>query len=232
MKIVFDIETDGLVSTRIWVMSYFIIGEHKNIYEVKSTSSYEDMKELFAAADTLIGHNITCFDIPAIEKVLNIKIKARIIDTLWLSYYLYPRRNTHNLDDYGKDFGIQKPPIDDWENLSLEEYTHRCTEDVKINTYLWGKMQKDLKDLYIHYPSQVDKLIDYISFKAKIIAEQEKYKLKLNIPYLQERLKELNSIYDVAYKNLKTSMPKIPIEKTVNRPTKIYKKDGSFTKVY
>lgn len=232
MKIIFDIETDGLVSTRIWVMSYFIVGEFKSISDVKSTYSYDDMRELFAAADTVIGHNITCFDIPAVEKVLNIKVKARIIDTLWLSYYLYPRRNTHNLEDYGKDFGIQKPPIDDWENLSLEEYAHRCTEDVKINTYLWGKMQKDLKELYVHYPSQVDKIIDYISFKAKVIAEQEKYKLKLNIPYLKERLKELDNIYEEAYDNLKKHMPKIPINKTVNRPKNIYKKDGSFTKVY
>jgi hypothetical protein len=232
MDIIFDIETDGLVSSRVWCMAYYIIGEHKSISDVCVTSDYTEIKRLLAAANTLIGHNIVCFDVPELERVLDIKIQARLIDTLWLSYYLYPSRKSHNLDGYGTDFGIKKPEIIDWENLSIEDYKHRCTEDVKINTYLWGRMKKDLNELYMHYPDRVDKIIDYVSFKAAVIAEQEKYKLKLNIPYLKEKLTELDNIYNSSYTALQQGMPKVPVEKVTQRPKTMYKKDGSLTKAY
>jgi DNA polymerase III alpha subunit (gram-positive type) len=70
------------------------------------------------------------------------------IDTLSLSWYLYPERNRHGLADWGQDLGVAKPKVDDWQNLSFDEYAHRCQEDTKINWMLWKKMERRLSEIY------------------------------------------------------------------------------------
>lgn len=142
---VFDIETDGLLDdlTKIHVLSYSYDGK-----EVVSTGDYDEMREFFETHQYLVGHNIILFDIPAVEKVLGIKVKARLVDTLALSWYVNHHRTKHGLEGYGEDYGVPKPVIKDWDNLTYEEYAHRCSEDVKINYRLWIDLKMKLKRLY------------------------------------------------------------------------------------
>jgi DNA polymerase III alpha subunit (gram-positive type) len=127
---VFDIETDGLLDelTKIHVLSYSPDGK-----EVYHTHDYDEMRKFFTETEVLVGHNIVRFDAPAVEKVLGIKVKARLVDTLALSWYLNHERPKHGLEGYGEDYGVPKPVIKDWNTLTPEEYAHRCDEDVKIN---------------------------------------------------------------------------------------------------
>ena len=71
---VFDIEGDSLSPTKIWVMSAAIFS--KGGWRLKSTTDYDEMRAFFLGCDTLIGHNIMLWDIPHIERILDIKIKA------------------------------------------------------------------------------------------------------------------------------------------------------------
>jgi DNA polymerase III alpha subunit (gram-positive type) len=132
--------------------------------KIYDTVEYDRMRDFFHKATTLIGHNISRWDIPHIERILDIKIKARLVDTLALSWYLYPKRLKHGLAEWGEEFGIEKPPIEDWDNLTSEEYVHRCREDVAINTKLWEKMWKDLLKLYGD-AEKAWRLVDYLTFK-------------------------------------------------------------------
>ena len=77
--IVFDIETDGLLeeATKIHVLSWM----DKN-GEVQYTHDQFMMALLLTQADTLVGHNIIRFDIPVVEKLLGIKVEAKLVDTL------------------------------------------------------------------------------------------------------------------------------------------------------
>ena len=88
---IFDIETDGFNPTKIHVVSW--INEEGTI---QSTHDYDDMRTFFLNADTLIGHNIVRYDIPVVERILDIKIDARIIDTLPLAWYI-----NHSLQKHG-----------------------------------------------------------------------------------------------------------------------------------
>jgi len=69
-------------------------------------------------------------------------------DTLGLSWVLFPERVRHGLDPWGEDLGVIKPKVTDWENLTYEEYKHRCQEDVQINWLLWQKIKGKLGELY------------------------------------------------------------------------------------
>ena len=137
---VFDVEGDGLKATKLHCLSV-------NTGKIKSTTDYNNMRKFFTRATVLVGHNICRWDIPTVEKLLDIKVEARIVDTLALSWYLYPDRLKHGLEEWGEEFGIPKPPIVDWKNLKPEDYIHRCEEDVKINTMLWNKQWKFLLKL-------------------------------------------------------------------------------------
>ena len=106
---VFDIEANGLNPTKIWCLSAAIYSEGE--WRIKSTSDYDQMRKFFLESDVLICHNLYRFDIPVVEKLLGIKVKAKLIDTLALSWYLYPDKLKHGLEEWGTHFGVPKPVI-------------------------------------------------------------------------------------------------------------------------
>ena len=117
---VIDIETDGLVSSLIHVMSIGYL-DKTGEWKVYSTKDPEVMKKILSNKDnTIVGHFFKQFDVIELERVLNFKVEAEIFDSLIIAWYIYPKRTigTFGLEDFGKDFGIKKPPITDWKTLT------------------------------------------------------------------------------------------------------------------
>jgi DNA polymerase III epsilon subunit-like protein len=219
---VFDIEGDGLNPTKIHCLTAAIYSQGE--WRLKSTTDYEDMRKFFLSADTLIGHNIYRWDVPVIERILNIKIEARVIDTLAISWYLYPNIVKHGLADWGEYFGVPKPPIEDWDNLPIEEYIHRCEEDVKINCKLWDKQWDNLTNLYDDNVDDVNRFLDYLMFKMDCGKEAEASRWKLDVARCEQALEELQSEKESKIEQLRTVMPKVVTYATMERPTDLYKK--------
>jgi hypothetical protein len=211
---VFDIETDGIDATKIHCM----VANGKEVDKDFFVNLSED--------DVLIGHNIIRYDIPVLERLLGIKIKAQLIDTLALSWYLFPDVNRHGLAQWGERLKIEKPIITDWENLSPEEYLHRCKEDVKINHKLWTIQSGLLNELYDGKP---EPLLRYLSFKMKMAMLQEKFKWQLDVDKANTLLNDLELKNEEAINELYKVMPKI--DKVVKRmkPKLPYKQDGSLS---
>lgn len=207
---IFDIETNGINATKIHCLSYHDLDSGIII----SLSNYSDIKKFVSKPEiTLIGHNICRYDIPTLEKILNITIKAKLIDTLPLSWTLYPKQKSHGLAEWGEFFGVPKPKIEDWSNLSLETYIHRCEEDVKINTKLWNKQYNYLLNLYDNDLKEINRYCQYLSFKMDCVKEQEQIGIKLNVEHCEKTLNTL--LEDKKYKleELKKVMPKVEIKK-------------------
>jgi len=225
MEYVFDIETDGINATKIHCLSYCTPDS-----DTPSTFvDYEDMKKfLLQDGLTLIGHNIVRYDIPMLERMLGIKIKARLIDTLPLSWYLEPNRMKHGLEGYGEDFGVPKPKIDDWENLSIEEYSHRCEEDVRINNMLWEKQYKHLRFLYSS-KDEIKRLIEYLTFKMDCVREQEEVGLHFDQNYCRKILAELEEEKAKKIAELTKAMPKVAIYAKRSVPKVLYKSNGELS---
>ncbi|MDG1314151.1 MAG: DNA polymerase [Flavobacteriaceae bacterium] len=225
MTTVFDIETDGLLDelTKVHVLSYSRDGK-----EVTHTHDYNEMREFFLTEETLVGHNIIRFDAPAIEKVLGIKIKARMIDTLALSWYLHHTRLKHGLGEYGEEYGVPKPVVDDWDNLSKEEYAHRCNEDVKINVRLWRDLELKLNKLYPNSEDK-DRLVDYLSFKLDCAREQEELQWKLDLPKVQQGYDEISRLKGEKVEQLADAMPKKILTRMASQPKVMHRKDGSLS---
>ena len=224
IEVVADCETDGLAPTKIHVTTVNDITSGSMF----SMTKYDKMRDYLSNPDmVLIGHNFYTYDIPTWEKLLGIKVKATIVDTLGLSWYLYPTRRIHGLGEWGEHFGIPKPKIDDWENLSIEEYVNRCEEDVKINTKLWLKMKKDLSSLYGNLGWW--EAVEYINFKMKCAGLKQKGRWKLKV----DKCLELRYFFDskaIESKGLlQDIMPKVPIKVKKTKPKKCFKKNGDLS---
>lgn len=221
--VVFDLECDDLNPTKIHCTSFC------QDDRVKSYTDYQDMEDFFRDTPILVGHNIARFDLPVVRKLLNIDYKGTIIDTMALSWYLEPDRVKHGLEGYGVDFGIPKPVVKDWENLSVEEYVHRCEEDVKINTKLWEYQWKKLLRMY-GSEKEAMRLVNYLSFKLSCAAEQERNGWKLDIPRCKKLIDELGREKEQKLVELSNAMPKKPISVRKSRPAKPFKKNGQWSK--
>ena len=227
MKIaVFDVEANGLMPTKLWCISY---NKHKGVKRIGTVVDYEDMRKFLLSADVLVGHNITRWDVPQLERLLSITITAKLVDTLALSWYLEPNRVLHGLDNYGDEFGVPKPKVEDWSEQPLEVYTHRCQEDVAINSLLWEKQWKHLVLLY-GSEEEAWRLIDYLSFKMDCAREQERVRWKLDIERCTRVLDKLSKDKEEKTKGLVPHMPKVPVMGS-KKPViaKLYKKNGEMS---
>lgn len=226
-----DVEADALLDeiNKLWCASFTELDDGRRAGHSFTLTKMDDIANMFANENNiLVMHNGHSYDKRAIEKVLGVKVKAEIIDTLFISWYLYPKQQRHGLAWWGEELGIPKPEIDDWENLSLEEYIHRCQEDVKIQTLLWRHLWKHLALLY-KTDEEIWHCVRHLSFKAKCVSLQEKSRWKLDVPKCQEIVVDFGERYSIARDALEVHMPDVPKYKKKTRPKKPFKMDGSLS---
>ena len=162
------------------------------------------------------------------EKILGIKVTARLIDTLGISWYVNHWKSKHGLAEYGEEYGVPKPKIDDWQNLSPEEYKHRCEEDVRINNLLWKTLNYKLGKMY-PVESDKDRLVDYLTFKLQCAAEQEALQWKLDVEKAEAHLAEWEALKAEKIELLADAMPQRVITAVRTQPKVMQKKDGSLS---
>ena len=223
--IVFDVEADNLLedATKIHCLSYTTDGS-----DLKTLFDYDDMRKLLLSQRGLIGHNIVRYDVPLLEKLLGIKITARLFDTLPMSWVLNYDRPKHGLASFGIDFGIPKPEVEDWVGLTPEEYAHRCQEDVKINLKLWRNLLKRFKFIY-NDDANLDRFFRYLTFKMECAASAEQSSWKLDVDLAQRSYDELLRQQEHKVEELKGIMPLHNLYSIKSKPKVMNKKDGSLS---
>lgn len=225
---VFDIETDGLYNevTKIHclVAKKFFTDGTSQMYKFTDP---QEIKEFVESQEVLIGHNIKIYDIPVLVKLLNCVVKARTIDTLPVSWYLYPQYKEHGLEEWGERLGIQKPVILDWQNLTQEEYLNRCTKDVEINSLLLFKEMDYLTRIYEEQGTK--RILGYLNFKMESIEEQHRQMCRVDVPALVSLADILAREKEARTVDLIAAMPPNNIYVTKTRPKVLFKKDGNLS---
>jgi len=153
MRLVFDIETNGLLSTisKIWmVVAVDIDSKEEHIYcdYFKGAKPLNEFTKLLDNASELYGHFILGFDLPAIKKINGWvpNKKTKIYDTLLMSQVLDYKRfenGRHRLEDWGNYLGYPKVEHEEWDKYS-DEMMHRCREDVQLNLMVLGSLKQEL----------------------------------------------------------------------------------------
>ncbi len=225
--IIFDVESNGLLddATKIHCLSYIDTDREKDIITLYD---YDDMRLLFSVKKHFVGHNIIRYDIPLLEKLLDIKIDARLYDTLPMSWVMNPTRSKHGLDSFFPDFGIEKPKIDDWSNLSIEDYSHRCEEDVKITQALWNNLLQRFMVLYKD-KKELDKFFKYLEFKMDCARQAEHSGWRVNVDLAKKCVEELTELQNKKVTELIDVMPMRKLYRVQSKPKVCYKKDGTLS---
>lgn len=162
MRLLFDIETDGLLDacTKIQCLVAVDLDTREEF-----RAGPEDVKaglELLKRADLLAGHNIVEFDLPVIEKLHGITFDAKVLDTLCASRQAYPASErdvrdyrlhargqlpreyigAHSLGSWGARLGFPKgtPPTDF--KVYTPETLEYCAHDVQLNVLLLEHLLK------------------------------------------------------------------------------------------
>lgn len=146
--IVFDTEGDGLAydCTKLWIMSWTTDGKN-----YLSTDNYEEMKYVLEQYDLRVCHNSIRHDMVALNRIIGLPMDyTKFVDTLALSWYLFPKRDKHGLEAWGETLGYPKVDVDpeEWKSLTWERAKERCERDTEINWHLWKKCEGYLEKLY------------------------------------------------------------------------------------
>ena len=228
-----DIETTGL-------LEQMMKQEHPRLHNVgyidmltkkETVIEWTDRKSIQAFLDsgpTLIMHNGMTFDKEALIFLGYDVSKVTLIDTLYLSWYLQPRRPKHGLEGYGEDFGIHKPYIEDWENQTQEEYNNRVLEDCRIQAALWEQQYQQLLAIY-KSPEEVKRFIEYLMSKARQQVIQQRTRWRLNREKAVAFQNEVAPMVEEKEKALEASLPDIPIYVLKERPKVFHKRNGQLS---
>ena len=223
MRIVFDIEADGLYdeATKIYCLSYTEEGSE----EITTVYTKQEIEEVFKKATALIGHNIIQYDLQVVKKIYGIDFKGEVIDTLGLSWYLYIERSKHGLESWGEDLGYKKIEVSDeqWQDADISLMTSRCEGDVLINSKVWTKQFGLLSNLYGNNWSGI---VQYLNFKLQCGWDQYNNPLHLDVSKAKQHQVDIEfKIYE-REKIISEVMPQVVVK---TAPKKMTKKDGSIS---
>lgn len=228
MIYVIDAEGDSLTPTKLHCLSIW-----SEKHGLNTAINYDQMRGFFSKLskeDVLVCHNIVRFDIPVFERILKIKINCRLVDSLALSWYLYPERRYHGLESWGEDFDIAKPTVTDWSDQPLDVYVHRCEEDVRINLRLWKNQFQKLLSIY-KSETAAFKFLEYLTFKMYCARLAEDSGWKVDVSYCEKNLVKLMEEQEEKIKTLTALMPRVPVVQKKQKPKVLVKKDGSPSKI-
>lgn len=144
MRVVFDIEADDLLATKIWCCCCYDLDSQT--WKVFRDGDAEQARQYFEAADQVIGHNIIDFDLPTLKRLwsINVPIK-KVFDTVVASRLANPKRpKGHSLREWGEALGNYKDRFEDWSHWTqeMEDY---CKQDVRVTCDVFKKVQQELR---------------------------------------------------------------------------------------
>ena len=163
MKLVFDIETNGLDPDIIWLVVAQDLSTGKQYIFTDYEDDYPGLSEFipfFEKADTLIGHNIISFDLPVLKKLTGwVPTHQKTVDTMLLSQlndfyrpqFDHLKKNrfagSHNMKIWSQFLeGEEKHEDPSWEEYSLA-MRERCASDVEINVRMYRYMLHEIRQI-------------------------------------------------------------------------------------
>lgn len=143
MKVVIDIECDGLEPSKIFCAVAKDV-DTQEVYEFdKVWLDYKPLQDFIKKVDKFIGHHLLGYDVPVLNDLAHTEISPEsVVDTLVVSRLInFSRPSGHGLESYGEEFDIIKPKQEQWDEYE-PKMLYRCKQDVEINHKVYLKYLK------------------------------------------------------------------------------------------
>ena len=230
MRLVFDIETDGLLPEV--TKAHCIVLKDLDTNEIIKPKLKKAM-QLLSEADEIIGHNIIKYDIPALQKLYGFYTEAKIFDTIVAARLLYPdirdrdfRKKDypknligrHSLEAWGHRIGQYKSHIvTDWKEFTQEMLDY-CVQDVEVTASLYNILTQTKQPEALELEHKV----------AQIIHRQEQHGFSFNRTDAEKLFSTLNARRLELEEELQNIFPPV-VEKTPFLP-KVNNKNRGYVK--
>ena len=222
-QFVLDIEANGLTPDTVWCIVVREIGQNDSL--TWSGDRLKDFIPWLQQQDEceLIGHNLIGYDIPVLERLLDVDFsKCKITDTLVMSRLANPsREGGHSLDNWGTILNCPKGDHNVWDVFSFDMLEY-CIQDVRVNTLVYERLLLQLKDFKpesIDLEHQVQHIISKQIKTGWLLDQEKSYNL---LARLKEKKNELEDEVHQVFKPLPTFIKEI---------TPKVKKDGTLSVV-
>jgi len=178
-------------------------------------------------AETLVGHNIVGYDIPALSILSDVKVREdiEIVDTLILAklvYYDKDKSWSHSLDAYGERLGVKKGDYNDWSKYTKEMEAY-CKQDVTVTTKLYSHLKRKARWL----PKEALELEQSVQ---KIVTKQYQDGWEFDIKKGEELHVELIGEKEVSEQALwETFKPRLLPDGKVKEPKRPFRRLGIST---
>ena len=218
MRCIWDIETDGLKPKTIWCLCA-IKGDQ--MYTLENPTA-EMVKELFSDVTEHVGHNLINYDIPAVERILGVKVTGDVTDTLVLSRLYNPNlEGGHSLDAWGQRLKFPKGEYYDWTRLTPEMLEY-CKQDVRVTEQVLAFLEKALEpfgDTSVDLEHRVQREVTQQMSNGWLLDQRQAFDL---VAQLKETQYDLEEKVHEKFKPLPTFVKEIVPK---------YKKDGNLSSV-
>ena len=234
MRLVYDIETDGLLNECTTIHCIVALNlDSGTVYNFTTANdqygSIADGIEVLKKAELLVGHNVIGFDGPAIKKISGVSLAhVKTHDTFIMSQVLrYNREHKHGLGGWGQWLGYKKFEFDDFSSYSKEMLDY-CIRDVHVNKRVYDVLLEELKTIKDKNPLIAAGLrIEHDVAQFNVEARTEGWnfdedRAASNLSRMQARMEEIESKIHPLLGNRTVYIDKEP-------KTPKFKKDGTYT---
>jgi hypothetical protein len=182
----------------------------------------EMVKELFSDVTEHVGHNLINYDIPAVERILGVKVTGDVTDTLILSRLYNPNlEGGHSLDAWGQRLKFPKGDYHDWTRLTPEMLEY-CNQDVRVTEQVLAFLEKALEpfgDTSVDLEHRVQREVTQQMSNGWLLDQRQAFDL---VAQLKETQYDLEEKVHEKFKPLPTFIKEIVPK---------YKKDGNLSSV-
>ena len=223
-----DIETDGIEATKVWCIAVHNINTDQCItFAGPCLNLFKPWLE--SEADCLIFHNGISFDVPVLERLLDVDFSnIKIEDTLVLSQLYKPRLDGgHSLSAWGDRLDYEKGDHTDWSQFS-EEMMRYCIRDAKLTTKLYKYLSHQGLNNY-----RLSKDATQLEYAIKKhCSMQERNGWYFNLQGAMKLLQEINEDLRLAEVEVHKTFVPLPVWKSKKPVANRFTKDGKRTKHY
>lgn len=148
MRLVFDIEANGLRPTIIWcICAYDLDTGDWYVWRFDEDPCFSEFKKLAPRVGMWIAHSGLGYDVPVVNRLLGYTIDpSKVVDTFVVSRLAnYPGHQTHSLEELGASLGYPKGDFNDWSQLT-DEMVEYCKRDVEVTVKVFNRYQKVIHD--------------------------------------------------------------------------------------
>lgn len=183
MRLVFDIESDGLKEdvTKVWCIGIINIDTDEEV--LIEPDRLEFGLSVLAKATCLIAHNGINYDLPVLEKLYGFTPDCPVYDTIIMSkMWNADLAGGHSLESWGERFKFPKGEHTDWSKYTPEmgEY---CLQDCRVTAKVFDYLQSkvDVNDK----PYRLEAAV------AKVQAQQEDRGVLFDAKLCEETINEI-----------------------------------------